>query len=88
MSQPWGTTNKPDTCLWCGRRLRHQLKRVLEEWHYVYVTDENGKKVKEEKGGAYKDGSFCGLSCGYAFGVALANGGSRLRPRVRNENTP
>ncbi|MEQ8719712.1 MAG: hypothetical protein RLO52_41160 [Sandaracinaceae bacterium] len=34
---------------------------------------------RHERAGDYGDGHFCGLRCGYQFGVALANAGRRLK---------
>lgn len=33
-----------------------------------------------DKPGDYGDGHFCGLRCGYAFGVAMANSGKVFHP--------
>lgn len=63
--QPFGATNAPDTCLWCGRKLRKN------KWKFERLG----------KLGAYADGVFCGLGCGYHFGVALAWSGRRLTPK-------
>jgi hypothetical protein len=36
--------------------------------------------VAGQPAGDYRDGHFCGLRCGYAFGVRLADLGNRLVP--------
>ena len=36
MTQPYGTTNEVDTCLWCGRKLRQQYNttwKILDDWN-------------------------------------------------------
>lgn len=94
--RPFGASNEPDTCIWCGKKLRHRqvtakmtvgdakakghkLSRtqqsMKDDWHVEVVI---GYK---EKGGDYVDGHFCGLRCGYMFGVAMADNGRRLQPK-------
>jgi hypothetical protein len=71
----FNASNKPDTCLWCGRKLRY---KTLHDWG---VGDANPtRSYKAEKGGDYQDGQFCGLRCGYLFGVRMAELGRRLKP--------
>jgi hypothetical protein len=41
----------------------------------------SSRKPYYSKPGRYGDGQFCGLACGYQFGLALANGGRLLAPR-------
>lgn len=55
-------------CLWCGRRLRSPKHATAAE-------------VKEGHRGDYADNAFCGLRCGWAFGVTAARLGLRLEPR-------
>jgi hypothetical protein len=55
-------TNKAGTCLYCGRRLRKAPAPYGAEGYR----------------GDYADNAFCGLRCGYSFGVALAAHGRRL----------
>lgn len=57
-------TNLPDTCLWCGKRLR--TARFAQP---------------DARKGDYQDGAFCGLRCGYMFGVWAAKLGFRLEKR-------
>jgi len=83
--QPFGATGEPGTCLWCGRKLRHQDSIVDSSrrgepgvtWHELghYAT------ARAELGGHYQDGLFCGLRCGYQFGARLAELGRRLMPK-------
>jgi len=78
VSQPFNPTNVPGTCLWCGRKL-------IQRWRWD-VTWEGGsprnvpgtRRKQMDKPGAYGDGYFCGLTCGYEFGKALAHFGRRL----------
>lgn len=72
--QPFGYEGMPGTCLWCGRKLRHET---------VIDSDSDkpypGNLVRADKSGRYQDDSFCGLSCGYRFGRRLAELGNRLQ---------
>ena len=93
--RPFGATNAPDTCLWCGNKLRHKVTEshyeeirveVPEElrWDPAVTHRKQSKSVADkraEKGGDYQDGFFCGLRCGYQFGERLAQLGRRLNPR-------
>ena len=49
-----------------------------------YVDAQKRRVVSRElvytKPGDYGDGHFCGLRCGYRFGVAVAGHGRRLEP--------
>lgn len=65
--QPFGATNQPLTCLWCGRKLRPYRYRDLP-WA-------NGREW-----GGYGDAMFCGLACGYKFAVRMGDLGKRLQP--------
>lgn len=77
----FGATNEPDTCLWCGRKLRHEQKWAEdpETRRFVPVFGEDGEPAKQELGGSYHDGYFCGLRCGYQFGVRFGQLGKRLQ---------
>lgn len=59
-------TNKPGTCLFCGRKLR-----AYRFPHHFENPDRRGD---------YGDNAFCGLRCGYRFGLAFAVLGRRLTP--------
>lgn len=78
--QPFGYEGKPETCLWCGRKLHYQKTRT---WGTVEVNGGFTSKITGEKRaelpGYYEDGFFCGLSCGYKFGVRLAQLDKRLQ---------
>lgn len=67
MSEPFSYDGVPDSCLWCGRKLRA----------YRYRGTDHAKEAGLEKGD-YGDGHFCGLRCGYQFAVRLADLGKRL----------
>lgn len=43
------------------------------------------RHVLREHLGDYGDNAFCGLRCGYAFGVTFAGFGHRLQPREANQ---
>lgn len=65
-------SNQPDTCLWCGRKLRaYRFRDLLEP---------NG--INPDARGAYADDSFCSMRCGYEFGLAMVRNGHRLAKRV------
>lgn len=78
----FNASNEPDTCLWCGRKLRHKAKSVQmakgETWESYYARAETAGVVREEKGGDYRDGQFCGLRCGMQFAWRMADLGRRL----------
>jgi len=82
----FNATNKLETCLWCGNKLR--WPRVATE-RLDTARIAAGEKPKTRRAyqnaGNYGDGHFCGLRCGYQFAVTLANGGRRLKPREPRE---
>jgi hypothetical protein len=55
----------PGTCRWCGRPLR------------VYFRDRD-KPAKEQRRGDYGDEMFCGLRCGYLYGLGAIKVGAIL----------
>ena len=63
--RPFGASNQPDACVWCGVSLREQER-----------TEEDSD---------YHDDLFCGLRCGYQFGVRMAGKGRRFIPGSQNE---
>lgn len=96
----FNASNEPDTCLWCGRKLRHRQitktmpAREAKAQGYKVTNAEMLKDGEwpvsailgyEELGGDYVDGHFCGLRCGYQFGVAMADNGRRLQPPAEAE---
>src|SRR5258708_2541225 len=88
---PFGYEGKPDTCLWCGRKLRRRTWQIDEHeavphgYHLTgkMVTHKIWGKVRRtvaaDKPGDYGDGHFCGLRCAYEFAVRLADLGRRLQ---------
>lgn len=66
-------TNVEGSCLWCGATLKPA--RAHDELLARVGLD--AVKVV----GDYGDGRFCGLRCGYAFGVWAAHLGFRLAER-------
>ena len=60
----FGDNNADGACLWCGRQLRVKVHPAIQE--------------KFPLRGDYRDGAFCGLRCGYAFGIAAAIAGHRF----------
>lgn len=60
------------TCDTCGRICRGNERRRLVSRRPI---------VNGAKPGRYGDGYFCGLGCGYRFGLAFAEQNRRLQPR-------
>lgn len=60
-------TNEHGTCLYCGTKLR------------AYKYPEHFSNP--DRRGDYGDNAFCGLRCGYQFGLTMAVLGKRLVPR-------
>jgi hypothetical protein len=89
----FGPVDKLGHCRWCGRALRKKWRTEeaphTKNWHPPdqhypdgYASNSSTVphvKVGEPTLGDYGDGHFCGLRCGYRFGVRLANLGSRLK---------
>lgn len=75
----FGYQGKPDTCLWCGRKLRR--KKVIAEPGEPGAVERSFHfwEKPAEKLGGYQDGFFCGLRCGYEFGLRMAQLGRRLQ---------
>jgi hypothetical protein len=118
----FAATNEPDTCRWCGRKLRWKCHTAWEDadspprrcrheesvGNYARVRCDSRTFERPEEGtrfwrcskghdngprrqiahrerrykapGAYGDGFFCGLDCGFAFGVSMARLGRMLKP--------
>ena len=68
MFHPCDPSNEPGTCNWCGRKLRPYPFRDAR-WR-----EGQGKEL-----GGYGDNHFCGLRCGYLFGVQFAQWGHRIK---------
>lgn len=78
----WNPSNEPGTCLWCGHKLRQGKGTFVDD-----PTAPSGRRFDGDalmaKLGGYADGFFCGLRCGYLFGVEFAGFGRRLNPKPR-----
>lgn len=59
-----GPPGAPGCCLWCGSRLR---------------APKGPPALTKGYRGDYADNAFCGLRCGYHFGLKLAIFGRRLQ---------
>lgn len=96
----YAPSNAPDTCLWCGAKLKHApiVTRVPkgEAIQNGYALPKGAEKRgenfpllvttgHEEKGGLHGDGFFCNERCGYLFGKAFAQFGRRLAPIEKQE---
>lgn len=85
--KPFGYQDEPLTCLWCGRKLSHHtvIDEDREKAARAAGMDADAvyqhSLVRAEKAGPYQDDSFCTLSCGYLFGLRLAELGSRLESK-------
>ena len=66
-----GDPAAPGVCLWCGTGLR--LAKVAN-----HPTIDSHRDAR----GDYGDNAFCGMRCGYFFGLRLAILGSRLRVKA------
>lgn len=81
-NQPFGWKGEPGTCLWCGRKLRHENIAADPSrkgqpgvtWNELSQS----ASVKAEKAGPYQDNTFDTLNCGYQFGLQMAILGERL----------
>lgn len=77
----FNASNEPETCLWCGRKLRWRKDPVFEGT----LAAARGGKPKTvnayDRPGDYGDGFFCGLRCAHQFATTLAEAGRRLQPR-------
>lgn len=63
-----GDPGAPGACLWCGDKLRGVGAAIVKA-----SPELAGMK------GDYGDNAFCGLRCGYCFGLQLAVFGRRLQ---------
>lgn len=95
--RPFGASNQPNTCIWCGRKLRFKVLKShynmtvvpldpndLAYEEHSHTTRKSYKNVVDERatvGGDYQDGFFCGLRCAYQFGVRMAQLGRRLQEK-------
>lgn len=83
--QSFGYKGKPGTCLWCGRRLTRQTvldSRAEEQMRKAGLIGDELYRASlrpASKPGRYYDGFFCGLRCGFQFGVRMAELGRRLQ---------
>lgn len=82
--KPFGATGKPGTCLWCGDKLKHGTVTADESQRddptYKSVAPHYAT-VRAARSGSYQDDKFCGLRCGYRFGLRMAELGKRLKAR-------
>lgn len=61
----------------CGRKLRW-IKRTFTQGPRGVLIPVGERPNLYAKAGDYGDGFFCGLRCGYQFGVLVANHGNRF----------
>jgi hypothetical protein len=97
----FNASNEPDTCIWCGKKLRFKVLHSHNETTQVPLDPNNesdqylieeGQTTKKKYttvvderatvGGDYQDGFFCGLRCGYQFGVRMGELGRRLQEKT------
>lgn len=98
MAHEFGATNEPDTCLWCGRKLRTNYTRgdVIEgprksvkgrDGHDDYTVPTYKRINKKATGkGLMDEGFFCTVTCATFFGSTVARLGERLRPREKGKS--
>jgi hypothetical protein len=87
----YAATGKPGTCIWCGEELRRPVEATNtmerlpgpEGGIRFHRIPKAARKPRYSKPGDYGDGHFCGLRCGYMFGVEIADQGTRMRPVKR-----
>lgn len=84
----FGATNKPETCLWCGKGLRWATvsARSMPQTEHFDRAKRGDKALRERRynaPGDYGDGYFCGLRCAYQFGVLAAQSGKRFQRSAR-----
>ena len=68
--RPYKPSKRADTCRWCGQKLRWPTCAFTPDGKYISNPKDRSKQYK--KPGDYGDGFFCGLRCGYQYGVAFA----------------
>jgi hypothetical protein len=68
----YNPSNKPETCRWCGRVLRRHRQHDPNFRVDIHNLGARAKMPFYSKGGDYHDGFFCGLRCGYMYGVRMA----------------
>lgn len=61
------TLDEDHCCEGCGNHI-YKSRRLIS------------RKRRYDRPGAYADGAFCTMRCGYMFGVAAAQNGFRLQP--------
>jgi hypothetical protein len=92
--KPFGATNQPRTCLWCGAKLRSLdsprtlAKRIERARKYRNVNQDAAeaevRRLHEKWKDHYgkHDGLFCTDACAIAFGCEAARYGYRFEPRA------
>lgn len=78
--KPFGYRGQPDTCRWCGDKLRYERVTAAEsdKANPTYREERyRGATVLATKPGGYQDGFFCSLRCGYQWAVARLDGLTR-----------
>lgn len=73
---PFGYTGKPGTCRWCGRKLRYGtvIATDADKDNPTYKDyGANFATKRATRAGGYQDDRFCGLRCGYQYGVRAAS---------------
>lgn len=76
-TRPCNPTNRPGTCVWCGRVLFYNAQLANPR------KPEISECVSSGKGGANEDDLFCDERCGYLFGLVHARSGLRLTMKRR-----
>lgn len=83
--RPFGYTGEARTCLWCGRPLRRETVIDEDLEQKLRAEGATGQEAYEkalvpaDRLGPYQDDSFDTRTCGYQFGVRMAELGRRLQ---------
>lgn len=81
---PFGYKGLPDTCLWCGQKLRFGTVLDSKKEAELVAAGVSHREafqqalVRADKPGGYHDGFFHSLRCAYQFAVRMAGLGERL----------
>lgn len=83
----FGYQGEEGTCLWCGVKLRRELRLADNHDELMQAALAQGLPydkafkagmVRAKKAGPYEDDTFCTMSCGYWFGLRMARMGLRV----------
>jgi hypothetical protein len=76
--KPYGYAGRPGTCRWCGDKLRRTRVTAgdSDKANPTYQEEvASWATVMADTPGAYQNGFFCSLRCGFQWAVRRLNGG-------------